>query len=209
MTFDPTWPPYKARATSAKFREQFTGLHDEITAIPKGDKGDPGDQGPQGIQGPPGNDGAQGPQGEQGPPISSPLEGNMQVNGSGWYQGELGFGMSNIGNSAETGLKITSDNPGMGPILKIIARNSGSDQYGASMDPVGIYDNGGAPSVQNGDMFTFDLMMSRWRPTRSVGSRFADLAPLNMMISDPPTQMEVQTLANRQDEILSRLQGIV
>ena len=63
MVFDPTWPPFKARATSAKFREQFTGLHDEITAIPKGDKGDPGNDGHMGPQGPAGNDGQRGPVG--------------------------------------------------------------------------------------------------------------------------------------------------
>ena len=63
MSFDPAQPATGSPLDSAVIRAQFTGLQDEILAIPQGEPGTPG--GPPGPQGDPG---PVGPQGETGPP---------------------------------------------------------------------------------------------------------------------------------------------
>ncbi|HEY6168877.1 MAG TPA: hypothetical protein VI454_12615 [Verrucomicrobiae bacterium] len=52
MAYDPNLPQENTLADAAQMREQLNGLHDEITAIPKGDPGDKGDKGEQGETGP-------------------------------------------------------------------------------------------------------------------------------------------------------------
>src|ERR1041385_5209879 len=71
MAYDPNFPPTNAELISAQWRDQFHGIHDDITAIPKGDKGDPGDPGPQGPGGDKGDKGDQGDPGPQGPPFAN------------------------------------------------------------------------------------------------------------------------------------------
>jgi hypothetical protein len=45
MTFDPTWPSYKAPNSSAKMRDQLNGLKSLIDAVPAGPPGPPGPPG--------------------------------------------------------------------------------------------------------------------------------------------------------------------
>ena len=68
MAYDPNLPQENTPADAAQMRDQLNGLHDEITAIPKGDKGDPGDKGDKGDKGDGGDKGDKGDKGDTGEP---------------------------------------------------------------------------------------------------------------------------------------------
>ena len=119
----------------------------------KGDKGDPGEPG-------------------SGNPF--PYEGDVEIGGniksgaSAYIQGELGFGMNQIGTSGESGFKFAPANQGDGLIARFIARASGSDQYNFGIDGAGVTGNMGQPTVQDGDLLRYDGMSTNWKPFRVV-----------------------------------------
>ena len=159
-----------------------------------------GPQGVQGIQGIPGNDGP------PGPPLSSPLPGNIDVQGRGFVQLDLALYANDPNGSGETAVSLRHDESSGASILAIASRRSGADLSNIKLDVAGMIDGAGNPSVQHGDGFQYDGMNDAVKPVRHLSVRFSDLGPLNMIVSDPPTQQQMQIIANRQDELLSRLQ---
>lgn len=90
----------------------------------------------------------------------------------------------------------------------VTGRNAGADVYQHTLDLPGFDDGAGSASVQDGDGLAFHAGAATWRPKRRPGLAFADLMALVLIVSDPPTQAEVQSVADRLDVLLARLQGL-
>ena len=190
--FDRTKPVNSVPVDADFLRTQFNDLDDRVKAIvpvpgpqgPKGEKGDPG----AGFTSPyPGDLAAQGTITSQGALLA---EGGHVAMGSG------------LGSSSEDGLRVM--NNGRRPLF--VGRSGGGDLFSHTMDLPGLDDGGGVPSVQDGDNLRYSAGTETWKPSRGLASRFAGMTALSLTISDPPTQAELQAVANRLDEILAMLQ---
>lgn len=211
MSLDLTKPVSGSEPDSAEIRANFTALHvrdnelaAEIAAIPAGPPGPQGIQGIQGIQGDVGPQGLQGDVGPVGPepssPFTSPFIGTSGVLAEG---SALGTG-TDMNSSSESGVRLHNN----GGKLLINGRSIGQDVHFTTFDPAGLDDGAGSPSVQDGDVYRYAAATQSVKPSRRPGLLFADLAPLNMTVSDPPTQAEMQILADRLDAMLSRQQAM-
>jgi hypothetical protein len=168
MSFDPTWPPTSAHASSAKFREQFNGLKDLIDAVPAGPPGPQGPAGNNGADGAPGPQGIQGPQGDPGPPgppPSSPFAGPLVVQGRIISDnGDLTIAPNDPGGSAEEGIRIQNN----GGRMLVARRTSGMDVDAHTLDLPGYDDGAGSASVQDGDLLRFHAASQTWKPFRGA-----------------------------------------
>ena len=199
MSFDPELPRAHTKMRSAEIRSNFVALNDQDTAT---------NIRIDNIQLTPGPQGPKGDQGEPGPGFTSPYPGDLAAQGSITAQGallaeggHLAMG-SGLGSSSEDGLRVM--NNGRRPLF--VGRSGGSNLFSHTMDLPGLDDGGGVPSVQDGDNLRYSAGTETWKPSRGLASRFAGMTALSLTISDPPTQAEVQAVANRLDEILAALQ---
>jgi len=117
---------------------------------------------------------------------------------------------------ATTDLTLSADDPA-GPTedsirlqnnggkLQAIRRVGGADLDACTLDLTGLDEGAGTPAVQDGDLLRYDATAQTWKPLRGLPYVFSDLQPLALNIGDPPAQADVQAIADRLDEILSRL----
>ena len=135
-----------------------------------------------------------------------PYPGNADIQGHVFVQGELRLYQTDPGSSGESSAVIRRDDMSGASIPVFVTRRSGMDISAIKFDPAGMYDGMGNPSIQHGDTLRYDSMAQAIKPSRGMAQRFGDLAPLNLTISNPPTQSEVQAVATRLDEYLMRFQ---
>lgn len=184
MAYDPLLPANGSPNSSAEMRAQLQGLHAEILSIPVGPQGPAGPQGPQGEQGPQGDGGPIGPQGPEGPAGPAGPQGNSGNDG---FQGPTGpqGPPGPDGPAGPTGPQgaVGPDGPA-GP-----AGPTGAE------GPQGPQGNPG--EVSNTQLTTAISDTAR-NPTA-----VADLSGL--VISDPPTRDEMETMRQKINELVTAL----
>ena len=212
MPFDPNIPATNAEATSEMFRGQFNGLHDLIEAkqsitgaqidaintlnpgeqatasatvsgsvlhltlgIPRGNDGATGATGATGSNGQNGNDGQPGVQGIPGPPGQP-------------------FAIATVDS-------VTTLPPGSAATAT------------ASFDGSTVHLSFGLPSGNDGPPGAQGIQGSPGEVTNATlaaeiagtSNNTNGMATLNLVVSDPPTQAEVQSIANKLDELILAL----
>ncbi|MEQ1749954.1 MAG: hypothetical protein ABL974_11055 [Prosthecobacter sp.] len=207
--FDPNYPPLNAEIESAPLRGQFNGLKDFIDAIVTltaaqidgvttllpGEAASVGltvtgntlhftfgiPRGDAGTQGQNGADGGAGPQGEPG------------------SQGEPGAQGPPFANAVVDA--VTTLNPGDPATVTV------------SFDGVNVHFTFGLPAGQNGSNGSDGAQGPPGEVTNvalagaisSTSSNSNAVTTLGIVVSDPPTQPEMQSLANKVDELLLAL----
>ncbi len=227
MPFDPTFPASSIFLVSADFRAQFNGLFDLIQAIPAGPQGLQGVPGNDGIQGPPfsqaimdavntlnpgepatatvsfdgtnvhfvfsiprGNDGAMGLSGQdgspggtgqtgsQGPPFANAImDAVTTLNPGDAAQGAVSFDGSNVHFS--------------------FGIPRGADGTNGTNGTDGSNGTNGAP----GEVTTAQLASA----IIGTSSNTNAVPTMSLVVSDPPTQAEMQAISNKLDELLLAL----
>jgi hypothetical protein len=205
MSFDPAKPVNGSLIVAAELRDQFNGLKTLIDVIPVGPPGPPGPEGPCG------RDGAEGPQGPQG---LTGADGRSIVNvyddGSGRAIVQMSDGTTYGPFEIASGPVGPQGVPGpQGPegryvsgvgddgMGRAIIQMSDGSTYGPFTIATGPQGPQGAP----GEVTTSALNSAI--ATTSANSNA--VAALGLTIGDPPTQAEVQALANKLDELISAL----
>jgi len=232
MTYDPTWPPGPVVVAATKMREQFTGLKALIDATPagpqgpageKGDKGDPGDAGPAGNNG---ADGQPGPVGEGGPegPAGRAIVG-IRDNGD-------GRALIDMSDGTTYGPYIIASGPagppgqnggegpagpsgGIGPEGRHVVnvRDSGDGRAivdmsdGTSYGPFSVAGGPAGPEGAQGLQGLPGEVTSQQLNDAIAGTsaNTNTIQLLGLTVSDPPTQSELQAIANKMDELIAAL----
>ena len=156
-----------------------------------------GPQGEQGATGPQGNTGSDGPQGPQGPQGNNGADGR---NVSNIYDDGSGRAVIQMSDGGTYGpFTVASGPQGMpGP-----QGNNGND---GAQGPQGYNGSDGAQGPQGpqgnpGEVSSMDL-------STALGGTSANsnaISQLGLTVSDPPTQSEMQTIANKLDELIAAL----
>ena len=183
-----------------------------------GQDGGPGPQGDQGPQGPEGRyvsgvedngsgqaiiqmsdgntygpftvaSGPQGQQGEQGPQGSDGPQGNQGEQGS---QGPEGRYVSGVEDS------------GMGQAIIRMSDGSTYGPFTVASGPAGDQGPQGEQGPQ-GDVSASDMENAINNALGGTSNNSNSVAQLEMTVSDPPTQSEMQTIANKLDELIAAL----
>lgn len=168
MPFDPNIPQNNTlndadpiRANMNVLNARCDALAGQIASIPAG---------PPGPQGAKGDKGDQGEQGPQGPAMSFPIAGPGIIQGRIISDnGDLTIASSDPNGSGETSVRIVNN----GGRVLIAAKNLGSDVYGITLDPAGLDDGGGAPSVQDGDLLRYDGATQTFKCARGITQNVA------------------------------------
>lgn len=196
VAFNPALPLTNSEIASAELRDQFNGLKALIDAIPDGP---PGPAGPQGEMGPTGPIGPQGPEGPQGPSGGPPgPEGPAGPAGPTGPQGSPG----EPGATGPTGATGPQGDPGpigatgstgaTGP-----AGDSGPQGNQGEMGPQGPQ----GPQGPAGDVSVPQLESA----IAGTSSNSNAVTVLNLVVSDPPTRAEMQSLADKVQELILAL----
>ena len=175
MPFDPNLPQENTPLDAAQMRAQLNALKQLIDNIPAGPPGPAGPEGPQGETG------VEGPQGPAGPPGAA-----------NWYISESDPG----GSDGDCWLR---------PSDGAVHRRSG----GGWSNEGSIRGSDGAPGPQGpegpqgppGDVSTAQLDAA----INGTSANSNAVATLGMTVSDPPTQAEVQAIADKIDELINAL----
>ncbi|MCX6899711.1 MAG: hypothetical protein NT105_13560 [Verrucomicrobia bacterium] len=214
MPFDPNWPIGDVVISDTKMREQFTGLKALIDATPAGPQGLPGEKGNPGEQGP------AGPAGADGRSIV-----NVRDDGLGRVLVEMSDGATygpfsvasgpqgETGSAGADGRSVTNIRDiGSGSFM--VDMSDGSS-YGPFTPPPGATGergsdgmsgaNGmdGAPGPQGpaGDVSAQQLSDAINGTPRNVDG----LGTLDISISDPPTQGEMQLVLDNYNNLVRAL----
>jgi len=223
MPFNPNVPQPGDDLDANVIRNQFTSLKDLIDdgiAGPQGEQGPPGEPGEPGPQGEPGAEGrhvsnvadngsgqaiiemsdsttygpftvASGPQGDQGPQGDKGDPGDPGEPGP---QGDAGADGRHVVNVADNGsgqaIIEMSDDTTYGPFT--VASGPQGDQ-GEKGDTGDKGDTGEVSEQQLNDAIA------------GTPSNVNAIEPMNLTVSDPPSQWEIQTIANKLDELINAL----
>jgi hypothetical protein len=200
---------------AGELRDQFNGLADMIDAIPAGP---PGPQGPQGETGATGATGAQGETGPAGPQGMTGETGPIGPEGPQGPQGETGpqgppFASAVVDNTTTLppgdGAQVSSYFDGTTVHLSFgIPR--GYDGMPGPQGEQGLPGTPGAPGEpgpqgpqgpqgEPGQVSYADLNTAIATTARNLNT----VSPLNIMISNPPTQAEVQMMLDKINEIIA------
>jgi len=215
MPFDPALPRTGSRASSAEMRSQFTSLKALIDAIPPPIPGPPGPQGEQGPQGYSGRDGAEGPTGPQGP---AGADGRSIVNvyddGSGRAIVQMSDGTTYGPFAIASGPVGPQGDPGpQGPegryvsgvaddgVGRAIIQMSDGSTYG----PFTVATGPQGAQGPAGEVTTSALNDAISAALAATSANSNGIPILDMTVSDPPTQMEMQTIATRLDQLILAL----
>ncbi|MBI5822086.1 MAG: hypothetical protein HZA88_24195 [Verrucomicrobia bacterium] len=218
MPFDPNLPADNSPLNAAEMRGQLTGLKADIDSIPvgpqgppgsKGDKGDPGNAGPAGPAGSDGAPGPQGPAGEPGP--AGPPGPNFTMRGdwepwNSYNSGDLVTYNGNVYVSFQDGVSgPPPDQDNRWKPLTIVGPTGATGGQGPQGEPgaVGPAGNDGAPGPAGppGEVTAQQLADA----INGTSSNSNGIATLSLIVSDPPTQSEVQAVANKIDELIGAL----
>ena len=177
-----------------------------IATGPSGIQGMQGPQGEKGDAGAAGNNGSDGGQGPQGPQGNNGNDGryvsNVYDDGSGRAVIQMSDGGTFGPFTVATGPQGNNGNDGaQGP-----QGNNGSDGGQGPQGPQGNNGSDGAQGPQGpqgnpGEVSNADL-------TTAMGSTSSNtnaVSQLGLTVSDPPTQSEMQTIANKLDELIAAL----
>jgi hypothetical protein len=203
MPFDPNYPPLNAEIESAPLRSQFNGLKDLIDAIVTVTAAQidgvttllPGEAAsvgltvtgntlhftfgiPRGQEGLPGSNGSDGPQGVpgiQGP--QGPPFANAVVDG-----------VTTLNPGDPATVTVSFDGLNVHFTFGLPAGQNGSNGSDGAQGPPGEVTNAALAGAING-----------------TSSNSNAVTTLGLVVSDPPTQTEMQSLANKVDELLLAL----
>ena len=230
--FNPSLPVNGSQIRAAELRDQFNGLKGLIDTTPagpqgppgeKGDKGDPGEPGPAG---PAGSDGAQGPAGNDGQPGP---EGRHVTGVNDDGSGRAVIVMSDGANygpfNVASGPQGPPGSPGEpGPNFNMRGDWDGGTSYNRG-DVVAYGGNiyvsfedyvSGTPPDQDARWKLLSITGPPGAPgevsTQQLNDAIAGtsnnsngVATLGLTVSDPPTQGEMQAIANKLDELIAAL----
>lgn len=185
MPFNPNIPADDSLIEAPQMRSQFSSLKtliDNVPAGPRGPQGVPGPDGPQGAQGPQGNDGP------QGPPFA-----NATVDG-----------VTTLGPGSPATVGVAFDGT-------TVHFSFGIPQgYEGATGPAGPQGNDGpqgpeGPQGQPGEVSTQQLSNAIAVAVATTSSNSNAVASLGIVVSDPPTQADVQAAVNKLDELILAL----
>jgi hypothetical protein len=232
MPFDPDWPSYKAPNSSAKWREQLTSLKSLIDSVPIGNQGPEGPPGPQGTEGPPGPPGMTGPQGEQG--LTGNGIANVYDDGSGravvqmsdgtlygpftivsgpqGIPGPMGM-QGDVGPEGPQGPQGYTGNPGPSGVGIGNVTDNGSGLAivhttdGNSYGPFTIASGPTGPQGEQGPIGPQGEVSAQQLADAIAGTanNVNAIEPMNLSVSDPPTQAEVQAVVDKLNELINAL----
>jgi hypothetical protein len=156
---------------------------------PQGDAGPQGAEGPQGPQGDPGGPpGPQGPQGDIGPQGDAGPAGDP---------GPAGNGIANVYDNGDGRVVIqTTDGNSYGPFYAA----SGPAGADGAQGPPGMDGAQGPPGEVSAQQLSDAIA--------STPSNVNAIEPMNLTVSDPPSQAEMQTIANKLDELINALKRV-
>ncbi len=208
MPFNPNIPEDDSLIVAPPIREQFNSLKtliDNVPTGPAGPQGPRGAQGAQGIQGAPGPQGAAGAQGLAGPAGAAGEEGAQGPGGPAGPPGETGpqgqqGGQGEQGNPGPQGPPfaqavvdgVATLNPGESATVSVIYSDSN------------VHFSFGIPrgtDGQPGEVSTQQLASA----IAGTSSNTNTVATLGTVVSDPPTQAEVQAVVSKLDELILAL----
>ena len=178
MAFNPNIPVDGSLIEAPQIRGQFNSLKTLIDNVPAGPQGPQGAEGPVGPSGPQGNDGAQGPNGSQGEPGPQGEQGIPGPQGPPFAQAIVD-GVSTLNPGDPATVSVSFD---------------GSNVHFSFAIPRGAE---GAP----GEVTTQQLASA----IAGTSSSTNGVATLSIVVSEPPTQREVQAVANKLDELILAL----
>ena len=182
MPFNPNIPLDGSLIDAPQIRGQFNGLKTLIDNVPAGPPGPEGPQGIAGDPGPQGEPGAQGPQGAQGPPFA--------------YSVVNGVATLNPGDPAT----VSSYFDGTYVHFSFgIPR--GNDGQQGSEGPQGPQGPQGPP----GEVSTQELNDAIGTAIAGTSNSSNAVEPLGIVVSNPPTQAQVQAVADKLDELIVAL----
>jgi hypothetical protein len=210
MPFDPTLPLENTLVDAAQMRSQLQGLFDLIQAIPAGPPG------------PPGQDG--------GSVVSASVDavgtlnpGDMAQAGVSWDGSTLHFTFAlPRGNDGSNGSNGNDGGPGpTGPpgpsvanafVDSVTTLNPGDfATVQSSFDGTNAHFTFGIPRGQdganglNGEVTNADLSSALSSAISGTSNNTNPVSTLGMSVSDPPTQSEMQAIANKLDELINAL----
>jgi hypothetical protein len=166
--------------------------------VASGPPGADGAPGPQGDAGPQGPEGPQGPQGDPGgPPGPQGPQGDVGPQGDAGPAGEPGPEGRHVTNVYDSGdgraIIEMSDASTYGPFT-VASGPAGAD---GAQGPPGMDGAQGPP----GEVSAQQLSDAIAGTPANVNA----IEPMNLTVSDPPTQSEMQTIANKLDELINAL----
>jgi hypothetical protein len=218
MPVDPNFPTANTLADAVQMRAQLNGLFDLIV---------PGPQGPQGIPGSQGVPGSQGAQGEQGLPFAAVVvdgvttlppgsaatvtanlqDGNVHLlfgvpSGSNGSDGANGQPFATVVVQSVTTLPAGSD----ATVTAVLDGDVVRLTFGLPRGVDGINGANGADGANGSDGATGEVTAAQLSSAISGTSNNTDaVGLLNLAVSDPPTQSELQAVANKLDELILAL----
>ena len=205
MPFDPTQPAGHSPQTSAPIRNNFNALKALIDAVPAGPPGPAGPAGPAGEPGPAGAAGAAGP---PGPNL------NMRGDWQAWDVYNRGDVIAYNGNVYIAFADALSGPPPDGDTRwKLLTLTGPAGPAGADSTVPGPAGNDGAPGAVGpagpagpaGEVTAAQLAQEIAFAFGGTSANSNTVQPLNLTVSDPPTQSEMQSLANKMDELIGAL----
>jgi hypothetical protein len=192
MAFDPSLPLPGANVQSEVFRSQFNALNDQDTAL--GQRIDAIPVGPPGPPGPAGNDGAAGPEGPAGEPGPMGASGNEGPQGPPGAQGDTGP-MGGAGPDGPQGPQGPTGEPGpIGP--------EGPEGPLGPQGPQGPQGPPGPPPEVTMQDLNNAVGQTLMNALAGSSANTNAISTLSRVISDPPTQADMQAFADKLDELI-------
>ena len=167
----------------------------QISGLFQGTQGPQGIFGPQGPEGPQGNFGPQGPQGDFGGPQGP--QGPEGPEGSGGSQGPAGSDASMVGPQGNTGPQGV---PGPEGPQGVPGPEGPQGPLGGPQGPEGPQGSGGSQGPA-GEVTTSALNSA----ISGTALNPSSVSLLSLTVSDPPTQSEMQSIANKLDALITAL----
>ena len=229
--FDPTLPANNSRVRAGELRNQFNGLKEIVDRILVGPPGPPGGQGEKGEKGDTGQPGGEGPQGVPGPILNlrgdwdggtayssgdvvvcdaflwvrfDYVQGGCPGEDGTWRQASIAGLPGDQGGQGEKG---DTGEPG-GQVEK--GEKGDTGEKGEPGDPGGPQGEKGdtgetGPPGQDGEVTTAQMDQAIGDAIGGTANNPSAIEPLEMTISDPPTQSEVQTLLDAYNALVAAL----
>jgi hypothetical protein len=211
MPYDPNFPTENTIARASLMRAQLNALKAQIDATPAGP------QGPAGLDGAPGAPGAKGDKGDPGEPGAPGPSFNMRGDWQSWDVYNRGDLIAYNGNLYIAFADALSGPPPDGDTRwKLLTLIGPAGPAGADSTVPGPAGNDGAPGPAGadgppgpqgpaGEVTAAQLAQEIAFAFGGTSANSNTVQPLNLTVSDPPAQSDVQALANKLDELISAL----
>jgi len=204
MAFDPTLPATGAQLRSAELRNQLNGLKDLIDAVPVGTQGLPGEAGPPGPAGPQGEPGADGDPGPAGNAVANV------------YDDSTGRAVIQMSDGTTYGPFTVASGPQGSPGADGAQGDPGPQgdpgaqgEPGAQGDPGGPQGPPGADGAEGPQGPAGEVSAQQLTDAiAGTANNPASIATLDITVSDPPTQGEVQAVVDKMNELINALKRV-